>query len=228
MSSRRWQDHHCVRFDLWTQRASLAQPHCRSIAIHHLQALFTIDDNVAVVFMYCNYKERYKVTDIMEALLKQLSFHRLTSGSIELLQRQFDQKRHPPLSMLMSILEAETKTYSRVFIVVDALDEFYPEEDRRNLLEELRSLTENRSVKLMATSRHIDSIAYSIGADIKLEITAMSDDIKSLVQARISTNDMLKRLLTKRPSIEDKVVNSVVEKAQGMYVPALLLLPVFF
>jgi len=169
-----------------------------------------------VVFIYCNYKAEYSVLQLLEALLKQLAHHRLTSDSIKALKTDKDLGRHPSLDKLMTVLEAEIKTYSRVFMVVDALDEYFPEEARNNLLERLRSLTKVPSAKLMITSRYIPSIESAICADIKLEIIALDNDVKALVEARISEDKMLERLVTRQPSIKEKVVRAVVEKAQGM------------
>jgi hypothetical protein len=170
------------------------------------------------MYIYCNYKEKHKVLDLLGALLRQLAFHRLSSSSIELLQRERERQRQarPSLKTLTSVLETEIKTYSRVFIVVDALDEFYHEDDRRDLIEKLRLLAINSSAKLMTTSRRIDSIAHAIRADAELEITAMPCDIAAHIQARISTNTMLERLITKPASIKKEVVDTVIEKAQGM------------
>ena len=173
---------------------------------------------MVVVFIYCNYKTQYNVLQLLEALLKQLALHSLTSDSIETLQKDKGLRRRPSLNKLMSILEAEMKTHSRVFIVVDALDECFPEDVQSDLLEKLQSMTNVSSAKLMVTSRHIPLIEHAIRADIKLEIIALNSDIESLVEARISKNNMLKRLTTKPPSIKEKVVETVVEKAQGMYV----------
>jgi hypothetical protein len=195
--------------------------HSRSIAINHLQKLFKMDDDATVIFFYCNYKVQNSVAQLLEALLKQLAFHRLTSTSMELLQKERKERgRRPSLKMLMSILEAEIQTYLRVFIVVDALDECFPEQVREELLENLHSIMANSTAKLMVTSRDIPSIGSAIRADIELEIIAMESDIKSHVQARLMKNAMLKRLVTRPPSLEEKVVETVVEKARGMYVHA--------
>jgi len=171
------------------------------------------------VFIYCNYKVQHGVLQLLEALLKQLAFHRLTSNSIELLrEKRTEWGRGTLLDTVTTILETEIKTYSRVVIVVDALDECFPEQVQRDLLEKLRSLTINSPAKLMVTSRDIPSIQRTICADIELEIVAMECDIKSHVKARIFKDNMLKRLITKPPSMEDNVVRTVVEKARGMYV----------
>jgi hypothetical protein len=173
------------------------------------------------VFIYCNYRTHYSVPQLLEALLKQLAFRRLTSSSTELLQNERKERGcRPSLDMLTTILQTEILTYSQVYIVIDALDECFPELVQENLLEKLQSLIVNSTAKLMVTSRHIPSIELAIYADIKLEIVAMESDIKSHVHARITNNSMLKRLVTRPPSLEEQIVKRVVEKAQGMYVRA--------
>ena len=173
---------------------------------------------MVVVFVYCNYKAQYNVLQLLEALLKQLALKRLASDSIAALRKDKDSGRRPSLDKLIAILEAELKTYHRVFIVIDALDEFFPESAQSDLLKRLRYLTSISPAKLMVTSRHIPFIEGAIYADVKLEIIALDSDIESFVEARISNGNMLQRLLTKPPSIREQVVRAVVERAQGMCV----------
>jgi len=174
------------------------------------------------VFIYCNYKAQYNVLQLLEALLRQLALNRLAPDSTEKLQKDKDSGRRPSLDKLMAILETELKTYYRVFIVVDALDEFPPELAQSDLLKKLRYLTSVSSAKLMVTSRHIPFIESAILADVKLEIIALDSDIESLIEARISDDNMLERLVTKPPSIKEQVVRAVVVRAQGMYVYILI------
>ena len=116
-----------------------------------------------------------------------------------------------------------------MFIVVDALDEYFPVQERKVLLEKLRSLTITSPAKLMVTSRIIPSIELAIQADItKLELQAVDSDIRSHVEARILKDDMLKRPITKPPSMEDKVIGLVVVKAQGMCAPLVLMTTIGF
>jgi NAD-specific glutamate dehydrogenase len=124
----------------------------------------------------------------------------------------------PSLDTLMAVLKTEIETFTRVFIVIDALDECFPEQVQVDLLESIHSLVVTLHAKAMVTSRHIPSIESTIHANITLEIKAMETDVRSHAKARIYSNNTLKRLITKAPSMEEKVISAVVEKAQGMYV----------
>jgi ankyrin repeat domain-containing protein 50 len=169
------------------------------------------------VYIYCGYKAQYTVLQLLEALLKQLAFRRLTSDSMDLLQKEYMGRGcRPSLNTLTAVLKAEIETYTHVFIVVDALDECFPEHVQVDLLETIQSLIITPHAKLLVTSRHIPSIKSAIHADIILEVTAMETDVRSHAKARIYNNNTLKRLITKAPSIEEKVISTVVEKAQGM------------
>jgi hypothetical protein len=202
-----------------SQKITSIQSSRRSVVIRHLQDLFKADDTVAVVFIYCNYKAQYSVLQLLEALLKQLAFRRLTSTSMDSLQNHcIGRDSRPSFDTLTTVLKTEIETYSRIFIIIDALDECFPERVQVDLLENIRSLIVTPHAKLMVTSRHIPSIESAIHADITLEITAMEADVRSHVEARIFNSNTLKRLITKAPSMEEKVVTTVIERAHGMYV----------
>jgi hypothetical protein len=124
----------------------------------------------------------------------------------------------PSLDTLTAVMKTEFATYTHVFIIIDALDECFPEHVQVDLLETIQSLTITPHAKLLVTSRHIPSIKGAIHADIMLEVTAMETDVRLHAKARIYNNNTLKRLITKPPSMEEKVISTVVEKAQGMYV----------
>jgi NAD-specific glutamate dehydrogenase len=203
----------------YSQKTISIQLHRRSIVINHLRDLFKADENTAVVYIYCSYKAQYTVIQLLEALLKQLAFRRLTTNSVDLLQKEYmGRSCRPSLDTLTAVLKTEIETYSCVFIVMDALDECFPEQVQVDLLETIQSLIITPHAKLLVTSRHIPSIKSAIHADIMLEIMAMERDVRSHVEARIYNNNTLKRLVTKAPSMEEKVVRTVVDKAQGMYV----------
>ena len=186
MPSRRWQDYPRVRIDLPSEGnlSILIQPHLRSAAISHLQELCEkTGSNAVVVFIYCNYKAQYSVLRLFEALLKQLTFRRLTFNSAELLKGRQKQGHRPSLGAFTTMLKGEVETYSKAFIVVDAPDECSPEQAQRDLLGLLRSSPiVAPAAKLMVTSRYIPSIKRAIHADVQLKTVATESDIGSHVE----------------------------------------------
>jgi hypothetical protein len=140
-------------------------------------------------------------------------------GSIALLRDNKKKDCQPLLQTLIAVLHAEMKAYSYAFIVVDALDEISGGA-QMDLIEKLRSLTSNSSIKLLITSRHIDIVGDSIGADARLDIIADKNDIKLYLETRLSSPHAgtIKRLLKASSLTEADVVRKIMEKARGMYV----------
>jgi hypothetical protein len=189
----------------------------RSTIIQHLEETFRAK-NTVVLFIYCSYKKQYSVHHLVEALLRQLALHGLTSDSLALLKEKKD-KLHPlSLGQLMTLLQMEVQTYSCVFVVIDALDE-YSDRVQKDLMAKIQSLT---PVKLLVTSRPILSIEHNLCADCKLDITAKDSDIKAYLEAQLSSPhaDMLRRLISKPSSSirKEDIIEKVTMKAQGMYV----------
>jgi hypothetical protein len=154
----------------------------------------------------------------MGALLRQLALHGLTYNTLALLKGQKDKLQPLSLGQLMTLLQTEVKTYSCVFIVIDALDE-YTDGVQKELIAKIQSVT---SVKLLVTSRPILSIEHNLCADGKLEITAKDSDINAYLENQLSSPhaDMLRRLISKSSSqiSKEDIMESIVMKAQGMYV----------
>jgi hypothetical protein len=152
----------------------------------------------------------------MEALLKQLASYGLSSDSSDLLDELKSKQRHPSVVELMTLLQTEVKTYSGVFIVIDALDE-YPDVVQKDFMAKLQSLP---SIKLLVTSRPIEAIGQMVCADCRLNITAKDSDIKSYLENQLSSShaDMLRRLISKPSSSirKEDIIKKVAMRAQGM------------
>jgi hypothetical protein len=169
-----------------------------------------------VLFIYCNYKKQYNVEDLVAALFKQLALHQLTADSLDLLKDLKSKQRHPPLRQLMDLLQYELKTYSSVFLIIDALDE-YPDSTQRSLMAEIQSLG---SVQFLVTSRPILAIEHTLCPDCKLHITAKGSDIHTYMESQFSSPhaSMMRRLISKPSSAirKENIIEGVTAKAQGM------------
>ena len=111
----------------------------------HLQTLFEENNGVATASIYCNYKEQteHTVSNLVASLLKQMvQDSRAISDDIKsFYKRHHRRAARPTLDQLTNILISEIQSYSKVFIVVDALDECREDDaTRATLLEVLRSL----------------------------------------------------------------------------------------
>ena len=82
-------------------------------------------------------------------------------------------------------------------------------------MSELRALPSN--TQLLVTSRHVPSIEAGLIEPQRLEIRASDKDVRIYLDDRIEREDRLKRHVRADPALRDLVIDSIAEKAQGMY-----------
>jgi ankyrin repeat domain-containing protein 50 len=180
----------------------------------HLQSTFQDENGVAITCIYLNYKEQNEqsVPVLIASLLKQMVQDRPTiSENVKVFyERHRHQNTRPILDDFIEALKVEIGTYSRVFILVDALDECENHETRANLLRILRSILTSGTVRLLVTSRDLLSIAGEFRATKRLDIIAHNQDIRRYLEGRIATGPThLKRL-------QEYIISQVVQNAAGM------------
>ena len=123
-----------------------------------------IDQKMTVLYLYLNYKETNLqiMPNLISSLLKQLVqaryFETLPEDILALYQNSEGEMR-PGVKDILNVLGSEISTnFVRVYLVVDALDEF-PEDDRPKLLTILQNIEPER-VSLLVTSRAFDDIGH--------------------------------------------------------------------
>ena len=186
----------------------------RSMIVNHLQTIFEGNDKVAIVFVYCNYKEQAQqtVSNLIANLVKQMvqCHSRAVSDNIRSFY-EHHQRDHtgPTLDQITGALRSEIEAYSKVFVIVDGLDECREDDGSRGkLLKLLRTL--DGKVNLLVTSRNLPSIAQDFEATKRLYIRAKDDDIRKYVEGRIASGPRhLKRL-------QETVVMRMIESTRGM------------
>jgi hypothetical protein len=190
--------------------------------INELRTRYRDDQDTAVLYIYCKYNVPCDVTRILTSLLHQLVVHtgQLAPESIKLLKRCRKEQKSPLLEEVSSIFRTEMKSLTRLFIVIDALDECFPEQIRHTLLRDMHSLTsEEASTRLFITSRPHPVIENAIAGVTRLHIRALLSDIQSHIASRIANNlSSLQTFLKDDPSLRDEIIRIVADKAGGMYV----------
>ena len=187
--------------------------HSRSIVVNHLQTLSEENDSVATTCIYCNYKEQAEQTvpNLVASLLRQIvQGRRAISDHVKsLFERHQLQSTRPTLDQLTDVLISEIRMRSKVFVVVDALDECREDgATRALLLQVLRSLP--LQVNLMVTSRNLPSIGRYFEGAKRLHIHAKDDDMRIYIEGRIALGPRhLKNL-------QEVIVNKILENAKGM------------
>ncbi|KAL9121033.1 MAG: hypothetical protein Q9187_002407 [Circinaria calcarea] len=180
-------------------------------------------ENVSLSFIYCNYKENQSTVDLIGTLLQQVIAKRSSvPAAVKTLYEQHREK-NTKLSLIesASLLHSELSKFSRAFVVVDALDETDEQDGTRSqLMSELRALPPN--THLLVTSRHVPSVQAGLNEPQRLEIRASDKDVRLYLDDRIEREDRLKKHIRADLALRDLVINSVADKAQGMFLLAQL------
>ena len=188
--------------------------------VDHLDIKFSAE-SVPVLCMYCNYKERVQQTvpNLIGSLLKQLVQYRpqVSENVLSLFTKHKHHNTYPALADLSRTLRAEIQPYSKVFIVVDALDEC-PDDSmaRTHLLTELRSFAGN--VNLLVTSRNLTSIGPQLPGANRIQVSANDDDVRKYIKGRLLTEPRLLRHIEGDSALRQHLEDSILEKHGGMSV----------
>ncbi|KAI0547888.1 ankyrin repeat-containing domain protein [Xylaria curta] len=181
--------------------------------------------NVAVIYIYCNYKEEQTQTlpNMIGSLLKQLSQHRGTlSNDIRSIYDTHRQRQTQPMAdELTQLLVKEVTNFSSLFIVIDALDECSERDNTRTrLLVEIQKLPQH--VRILITSRYPPQFEQTSEDIPQIDINATDDDIGNYVKARIEQGHWKARNARSNTKLMQEVTKIVKKNSKGMFLLAQL------
>ncbi|KAF3201204.1 hypothetical protein TWF191_003464 [Orbilia oligospora] len=194
-----------------------------SIVVDHLTAWFSDDETVGVAYTYCNFKETHeqKLEHLLSSLLKQLAQTRpsLPEAVRRLHTRHRSSRTRSLHDELVGALHSVAVIYSRVFIIVDALDECQEDDDcRTKFISELLKLHDRANgVKLFITSRPIPEIETEFLGNPTKVIRACDEDVQKYLIDKVSNSKNIKV-----KECGDMVVTGILEAVDGMFLLAKL------
>ncbi|KAJ7922682.1 ankyrin repeat-containing domain protein [Mycena leptocephala] len=194
-----------------------------SIVVDHLRRDLESED-IGVAVIYLNHKETddHSIKMLLASLWRQLILKKSISPALrELYNDHCEKGTGPSADEAQAILSSIILEYSKVFILVDALDE-YPEQQRDALLRRISAL--EPTVNLMLTSRPHITFAHIIStADLEtLEMKATEDDIRRYIDAQIMNSSRLSKYISMRPTLRDEIETKIVNRSGGMFLLAKL------
>jgi Cdc6-like AAA superfamily ATPase len=178
------------------------------------------DAAVGIAYVYCNFrrKDEQKIDALLASLLKQLAQSQVSlPGSVKDLYDRHKKKQTRPSSDEISIvLQSTAGSYSRVFIIVDALDECQVSDAcRTKLLSEIFSLQAKHGANLFTTSRFIPEITEKFQSSISLEIRASIEDVRRYLDGCMS---QLPEFVRCNHDLQEEIKVEIVKAVDGMYV----------
>lgn len=128
-------------------------------------------------------------------------------------------KREPSYMELSSLLRSESQLLPKLFVVIDALDEYtHLDNATAKLLVELQKLLPK--LQLLVTSRpHVGNVIQQhLPGAIRLKIRAHDEDMKKYLDKQIKMERFLGLLVKKSPELHEMIKQMITERAKGMSV----------
>jgi hypothetical protein len=189
-----------------------------SIIVEDLTTRFHDNRGIGIAYVYCNFRrqDEQKVDDLLASLLKQLAESQPSlPGSIKDLYDQHKTKRtRPSLKEVSETLQIVTKSYSRVFVIVDALDECQVSNGcQTTFLTEVFSLQTKTRANFFTTSRFLPEITEIFKRSMSLEIRASEEDVRIYLESHMSK---LPTFVGRSSNLQEEIKTGVVKAVDGM------------
>jgi Cdc6-like AAA superfamily ATPase len=190
-----------------------------SIVVKELTTRFQNDKSIGVAYLYCNFRrqDEQKVGALLTSLLKQLtqSWPSLPDSIKVLYNSHKDKRTRPSLDEISRALQTVANMYTRVFIIIDALDECQAIHGHQaTFLSELLNFQAKCEANVFATSRDMPEITKRFQGSISLEIRATEYDVRRYVDGYISH---LPSFIGRRADLQDEIKTEIVNAVDGMY-----------
>ena len=191
-----------------------------SVVVEELTNCFAGNTNVGIAYIYCNFRrqQEQKAEHLLASLLKQLvQSQRSLPESIKLLYEKHKAKHSRPTSdELSKVLQSLTTIYSRIFIIIDALDECSIA-GRIDFLAEIFALREKSEANVFATSRDIPAVTQKFSKCPFLEIRASEQDIRRYIDGYLPR---LPSFARGDMDLQEEMKSKIINAVDGMYVAA--------
>ena len=186
-------------------------------------------DRKGVAFIYCDYRDRniQTINNLTSSLILQPMQDTDSFPPSVWKFRQQCRSRHrdPTLEEKLALLKEVTQRLSKIFIIVDALDE-YSEADEQDddhgypFLEALQEISHN--VHLMVTARPFAFLKKTFQGAFCTEISASIDDLRLYAQSRMRIGTRFGDRVRKDTSLHHDVLSAVCARGCRMSVSSRL------
>ena len=193
-----------------------------SIVVDKLMTDFRENGDIGIAYLYCNFqwKDRQSTEDLLSSVLRQLAQGRPTLP--QSLKSLHDRHRHlgtrPSFDEISNALHSVASEYTRIFVVIDALDECQASGGCRDrVLTGIFALQARCEANLFATSRYIPEITTRFNESPRVEIRASDDDVRRYIEGHIDRHmPPLRGQIEKAPQLKDEIITGIITAVQGM------------
>ncbi|KAF6801238.1 ankyrin [Colletotrichum sojae] len=122
----------------------------------------------------------------------------------------------PTLNQLSDVFNKLFSQCSNIFIVIDALDECSPTDDLAiEVVNVVQALANN--VRLLITSRTLTNFESAFREVARIDIAAQDQDVRLYLETKIPERSRLAKHIRADPKLQDDIIGSITESAQGMF-----------
>jgi hypothetical protein len=189
-----------------------------SIVVDHIQALRQKNPAIGIAYFYFSYDSTSEQTSgaVTGCLIRQLlELMPDIPAELQILSESHEKhKTRPSLKDLHISLKTAIRMYSKVFIVLDALDEYHAGDSARSycFLDELLKLQKLARFKIFATTRINSEIISQFEPCLRSEIRAHREDIRTYIHTRMTELRKIKN----QPDLQSKVHETILRSTDGM------------
>ena len=183
-----------------------------SLVIDNLRVEIAKNPNIGLAGIYHSYRNTQSTLNLMGSIICQL----LEPLNIE-----------PPsapltLEKARAVMREILASYSKVMLVIDALDEC---EDRVTLMKELQQLMQSichgaskTLIHLFVTGRHSVSsdVERILKPDVQFEIRSKDDDVRMFLQQILHEHGQLSQWITESPEFGSSIIDAISCRLSGM------------
>ncbi|KAK7991518.1 hypothetical protein PG988_000312 [Apiospora saccharicola] len=186
-------------FNTWLSANDNSVLWCHGILVSHLEDN-TSYTNVGIAYVYCDYREPYTESEMFSSIIRQLSqqISPLPSEVKSFYITWLEKKSYPSNDVYITLITEISKLFHRTFIFVDALP----------------------YVRLFLTSRGNIDLGATLGKLRSIDIVANSADVREFLEFKVDTSPRLSHLLKGMPGLRQEIIDTVHEKADGMFLLA--------
>ncbi|KAM7191628.1 Ankyrin repeat-containing domain protein [Naviculisporaceae sp. PSN 640] len=202
-----------------------------AIAIDHLTAKFgNAPDDIGIVYVYFSYQKEGSQgsADVFASLLRQFcAAKNVIPKKVKDLYKDCTEtrSRRPTRSELVDGLDVVMRSFSRVFVLLDALDESR-HGTMKSVVGELFALQEkNPMINLFATSRYIPEILAEFNNSelgritTSIEVRASEIDVRRYLEGQMGE---LPGFARRDKKLQEEITTKIVNSVQGMFLLAQL------
>ncbi|KAM0231634.1 hypothetical protein ACHAP5_011003 [Fusarium lateritium] len=190
-----------------------------SVVVDHLVSNLRHNSTIGIAYIYSNFRrvEEQTIHQLLASLLKQLAaaLPDLPAEVKSLYIKHQQGRTRPCLQEILSALNSVAAKFSRVFVIIDALDE--TGSSREAFLIELSRLQQQHRINIFTTSRHDTEIMNDNEAPFKnltkLEIVAASDDLQIYVKGNLR---WLPSSIRNGTTLPQEIVTGIAKSVDGM------------